>query len=116
MVGAGVARGLMPPAASFWDGRGGRAYDSAPRMKLPRSSRLRERAFRNRSTGTESTGARKGGNGQLDKLSKPPRPDKAQRRKLLREYVAWLWPHWPRILFILILSLIVMALDMVWPL
>jgi ATP-binding cassette subfamily B protein/subfamily B ATP-binding cassette protein MsbA len=35
---------------------------------------------------------------------------------LLREYIAWLWPHWPRILFILILSLIVMTLDMVWPL
>ena len=84
-------------------------------MKLPRSSRLRELEFRARGT----PAARSDGNGQLgapDKSSKPPRPDKAQRRKLLREYVAWLWPHWPRILFILILSLIVMALDMVWPL
>jgi ATP-binding cassette subfamily B protein/subfamily B ATP-binding cassette protein MsbA len=81
-------------------------------MKLPPSSRHREREFRAHGPAA----ARSDGNGQVEKSKKPPRPDKAQRRKLLREYIDWLWPHWPRILFILVLSLIVMALDMVWPL
>ncbi len=72
------------------------------------SSRERDRQFRSKPlprTTDEKANA-----------SKPPRPEKEVRRKLLRDYRAWLWPHWRALLFILVLALIVTGLEMVWPL
>src|SRR5262245_15530304 len=82
-------------------------------MKTPVSSKQREREFHRHPP--DSTASTPGGNGQVDP-SKPPRPDKALRRKFLRDYIKWLWPFRRRIAVNFVLALIVIGLDMLWPL
>ena len=88
-------------------------------MKTPASSKQREREFRHRSrSAADQTAAQTpapGSNGQYASNT-PPRPEKEQRRRLLREYVRWLWPHWPAMLGIITLSLLVLMFDLSWPL
>jgi ATP-binding cassette subfamily B protein/subfamily B ATP-binding cassette protein MsbA len=80
------------------------------------SSKQREREFRAKGPGAEAeTHDEPSDDGRLSSPT-PPRPDKAERRRLLREYVRWLWPHWPALLFVLVLSLFVTGLDLLWPL
>jgi ATP-binding cassette subfamily B protein/subfamily B ATP-binding cassette protein MsbA len=71
-------------------------------MKQPVSSKQRHRLF---VTGGASP------------AEKDPqcKPDRAKRRQYLKQYRHWLWPYrWP-IAGILLLSLGVVALDLVWP-
>src|SRR5437868_2948502 len=73
-------------------------------VKLPKSSKLRERAFR------QGQGAKKASSVTPEKSSKWP------ARKYLREYARWLWPYRWALAAVLLLALISAALDMVWPL
>ncbi len=78
-------------------------------MKQPVSSRQREVAFYAQAKDHLATS-----NGQAK--DKTPRPPKEVRRKFLKQYIRWLWPYRLSMLFILILALIVVVLDMAWPL
>jgi ATP-binding cassette subfamily B protein/subfamily B ATP-binding cassette protein MsbA len=44
------------------------------------------------------------------------RPDKAARKRYVRQYRAWLWPYRWSLLAIFVLALLTALLDMVWPL
>jgi ATP-binding cassette subfamily B protein/subfamily B ATP-binding cassette protein MsbA len=44
------------------------------------------------------------------------RPDKAERRRYLRDYVGWLWPHRRAILGLFALAVVTAGLDMIHPL
>jgi hypothetical protein len=84
-------------------------------MKTPVSSKQRERDF-HRSPPDSTAPASKDGNGQAVDPSKPPRPNKSQRRKYLKQYINWLWPFRKRVALNFVLALIVVALDSLWPL
>jgi ATP-binding cassette subfamily B protein/subfamily B ATP-binding cassette protein MsbA len=85
-------------------------------MKQPGSSKQRQAEFlRNR--GKESKDGPE--SNVLSAESKPgekKKPDKAKRRKYLKEYWRWLWPYRWGFLTILLLALVTTGLDMVWPL
>jgi ATP-binding cassette subfamily B protein len=72
-------------------------------MEQPTSSKQREIAFYKQ----------KGNPAGNAKVARPP---KEERRRFLRQYANWLWPYRAAMAFILILSLVVAALDMAWPL
>src|SRR5882757_8320230 len=80
-------------------------------MKPPSSSKQRERDFQ-RSQANKSTSVHSTAPGD----EKKPRPDKATRRRYLKEYRKWLWPYRWGLFVILLLALITTGLDMVWPL
>src|SRR5262245_16321319 len=72
-------------------------------MKQPVSSKQRHRLFV------------KGGVAPVDS-GVSGKADRSKRRQYLRMYRSWLWPYrWPLGL-ILAISLVVVGLDMVWPL
>jgi len=86
-------------------------------MKQLPSSKLRQREF--------NKNRHKLGTGVVDPSesspketgsSKPPRADKATRKRYLREYRRWLWPYRWALLAVLGMALVTTALDMVWPL
>src|SRR5438105_167446 len=89
-------------------------------MKPPVSSRQREALFRKtkgekRDEHNALAGAAAlSGNGQAAESAKP-KPDRAKRRKYVREFAGWLWPYRFAIAAVTLLSLISAALDMVWP-
>lgn len=72
-------------------------------MKQPVSSKQRHRQFvKGGAAPSDPTGGGK--------------PDRAKRKQYLKQYRAWLWPYrWP-LGAILAVSLVVVGLDMVWPL
>jgi len=95
---------------------------------LPRSSKRRYRKFvedykRGRLDESDDDG---------DKSKTPPdadasgdsapadgdgkRPEKAKRREYLREYLKWLRPHWPAVVFVFLMALITAGLEMIEPL
>ncbi len=81
-------------------------------MKPAHSSRQRYDAFRNvykegRLEDLAATGQPK---------ETAPRADKATRRRYLRQYANWLWPHARTLAFLLTLAVIVAGLDTLHPL
>lgn len=87
-------------------------------MKQPNSSRQREAQFRReRRKAKFNAAAPPGSDGKPLPDAKPATPDdKQKRRKYLREYVRWLWPHRWALLVVFVLALISASLDLVWPL
>lgn len=74
-------------------------------MKLPTSSRQRERNFRH-SAGQPT-----------HPPSQPATPtDRSTRRRYLRQYRQWLWPYRWGLATVFVLSLVAAGLDMIWPL
>ncbi|CAN5465125.1 ABC transporter ATP-binding protein [soil metagenome] len=88
-------------------------------MKTPVSSKQRENEFHRKPADSNNRDAQaaglSGSNGQHDSKN-PPRPDKAARRKYLRQYINWLWPFKRRIATNFVLALFVVGLDSLWPL
>ncbi len=78
-------------------------------MKQPKSSKLRERLFRE-TFKHDQPETQPSGDGEV---VRPPSP---KRKKYLREYIRWLWPYRWRLGFVFALAVITAGLDLVWPL
>src|SRR5215207_9518135 len=85
-------------------------------MKPAVSSKQREREFHRKPPDSSTqTAPGSNGNGQVD-LSKPPRPEKPERRRLLKQYIRFLRPFRNRIVVNFLLAVVVIGLDSLWPL
>ena len=94
--------------------------------ELPRSSKRRYRKFvedykRGRLDDSDEDEKKAsadhgapGDDAPVDEESK--RPPKAKRREYLREYLRWLKPHWPAVVFVFLLALVTAGLEMIEPL
>ena len=87
-------------------------------MKEPVSSKQRELKFRREpkknlaGKASAAPGGLTSGNGQ----AKPPGKKKEERRKYLKDYVRWLWPYRWKLAFVFALAVVMVGLDMLWPL
>src|SRR5262245_16944343 len=83
-----------------------------------RSSRQLHRDFRKtgyrEASKAFSAGAAPTSSGDGQPVAK--KPDRAARKKYLREYVHWLWPYRWAITGVFVLAVIATALDLIWPL
>ncbi|TWT87125.1 putative multidrug export ATP-binding/permease protein [Pseudobythopirellula maris] len=82
-------------------------------MPRPATSRSRFQEFREkyRAGDAHAYAPEKGQDG-----TKPPRPDKEVRRRYLRHYASWVWPHRRTIALMLLAALAVATLEVAQPL
>src|SRR3954468_9012563 len=86
-------------------------------MAVPLSSKQRQQQFRLKAKSGSIPEKPEDAAGTATSEAKPPaRPDRATRKRYLRQYIAWLWPYRVAIFALFFLALIGAGLDMVWPL
>ena len=82
-------------------------------MKTPVSSKQREREFHSKPVDCRAVAGQQQRSGRCVQA---PSTEKAERRKLLKQYIQFLRPFRNRIAFNFLLALFVVGLDSLWPL
>jgi ATP-binding cassette subfamily B protein/subfamily B ATP-binding cassette protein MsbA len=90
-------------------------------MQQPASSKLRYRRWRadptvDRSVEPSGDASANGKHGPNNDGTDGAKKASPERKRYLREYVRWLWPHRWTLAFLLLLAVVATALDMLWPL